>query len=105
MVMIRKRGGSLAPLLLTLLFCSIALLIGGSAGPALGQTGLLIAGRVLSDVNNNLQIDAADQPLAGVEVRLLNASGTPLAATVTDSLGGYVFAGVAAGGSYLLTTV
>ena len=105
MVMIRRRGGLLAPLLLALFFCGIALLIGGSAGPALGQTGLLIAGRVLSDVNNNLQVDAADQPLAGVEVHLLSANGTPLQATTTDTLGGYVFTDVAAGGSYLLTTV
>src|SRR4051812_31204899 len=104
MVMIRRRWGGGASLLLALLFCSIALLIGGSAGPALGQAGLLISGRVLSDVNNNLQIDAGDQPLSGVEVRLLNANGTPLTSTVTDVQGGYVFTGVAAGGSYLITT-
>ena len=59
----------------------------------------------MSDTNFNRVVDAADTPLVAVEVRLLDALGSPVSVTATDAMGHYSFDSVVAGGSYLITTV
>ncbi len=56
-----------------------------------------ISGRVYADANRNEQLDSGEQRLAGVTVRLLDASGATLATTTTDANGEYCFDGLAPG--------
>ncbi len=101
MVTTRKRRGLAAWLLLSLLFCG-ALTWGAGATPA---AALGISGQVLDDSNLNRRVDPTDRPLSLVEVRLLDANGGLVAVSLTDVLGQYRFDNVAAGGSYLITTI
>ena len=104
MVTTWKRKGVSVLMLLALLIGSIFALVGG-AGPATAQAPSVISGRVLGDTNLNRLVDAADAPLVAVEVRLLDATGSPVAVTSTDTQGGYSFTGLTPGVSYLITTV
>src|SRR4051794_14068033 len=104
MVTNRKRQGVLAHMLLSLIIGSILAFV-GAGSPASAQGSSTISGRVLSDTNLNRVVDASDTPLVAVEVRLLDALGSPVAVTATDAMGHYSFDNVVAGGSYLITTV
>ena len=50
-----------------------------------------LTGRVHLDPNQNCRFDAGEQPLAGVVIRLRDASGQVLAETTTDAEGRYRF--------------
>jgi large repetitive protein len=52
---------------------------------------------VWEDTNKNGQQDAGELPVAGVKVNLLNASGTVIATTTTDSFGKYLFSDLPSG--------
>jgi serine-aspartate repeat-containing protein C/D/E len=56
-----------------------------------------VAGFVYHDVNNNGVRDSGESPIPGTTVILLDASGTQVASTTTDSTGFYKFANLAAG--------
>ena len=56
-----------------------------------------IHGRVHLDLNGNGELDAGEDPLAGVTVRLLNGSGNQIATTSTDGNGRYWFLDLAPG--------
>lgn len=99
----RQPGVPVRALLAVLISSALTLAVG--AGPAGAQAPGSISGRVLGDTNLNRVVDTADTPLVAVEVRLLDASGSPVAVTATDAAGRYSFDGLAAGGSYLITTV
>jgi hypothetical protein len=104
MVTTRKRTGLSARLLLAL-FLASALGVGGASPSASAQALGVISGRVLGDTNLNRLVDTSDAPLAAVEVRLLDATGAPIAVSSTDAQGSYSFTGVTPGVSYLITTV
>jgi serine-aspartate repeat-containing protein C/D/E len=53
--------------------------------------------RVWIDANDNGVQDSGEASLAGVTVRLLNASGQVIATQLTDASGNYLFTGLAAG--------
>ncbi|MGQ9821200.1 MAG: SdrD B-like domain-containing protein [Thermogutta sp.] len=57
----------------------------------------MLAGRVFSDQNLNNAWDETDDPIAGVVIRLRDATGSILASTVTDAEGRYRFEGLAPG--------
>jgi len=50
-----------------------------------------LAGRVYLDLNQNCRWDDGEQPLSGVQVRLLDSAGSVVAATATDATGRYRF--------------
>jgi protocatechuate 3,4-dioxygenase beta subunit len=56
-----------------------------------------IGGRVIADGNGNCVYDQGESLLAGVTVHLLDSSGTVLDTTLTDSVGEYMFTGLAPG--------
>lgn len=56
-----------------------------------------ISGRVIADLNGNCVLDPGEQPLAGVELHLLDAAGNLLAVTHTDAQGQYRFGGLRPG--------
>ncbi len=56
-----------------------------------------IQGQVFVDLDFDCLRDADEQPLAGVKVELLNASGQVLSTTFTDANGQYSFAGLRPG--------
>ncbi len=64
---------------------------------------ILIASIVCNDANNNDLSDAGDQPIAGATVNLYECGNTttPIATSITDSLGNYLFDGLEPG-SYVV---
>ncbi|MCC7336145.1 MAG: carboxypeptidase regulatory-like domain-containing protein [Pirellulaceae bacterium] len=56
-----------------------------------------IAGTVFVDLDDDCILDANEQPLAGVRMTLLDASGVVVATTLTDSSGNYSFSNLRPG--------
>lgn len=56
-----------------------------------------VGDRVWFDTNSNGVQDAGETGISGITVTLLDGSGNPLATTVTDANGNYLFSGLAAG--------
>src|SRR5205085_2018296 len=56
-----------------------------------------LSGHVYFDANCNCVLDAGDQPIPGVTVRLLNAAGAVVGTTTTDVNGFYQFLNLPAG--------
>jgi len=56
-----------------------------------------VSGHVYHDQNNNGVRDANETPIPGTTVALIDASGTQIATTTTDSTGFYKFSGLSAG--------
>ncbi|MCA9157434.1 MAG: carboxypeptidase regulatory-like domain-containing protein, partial [Planctomycetales bacterium] len=56
-----------------------------------------IAGTVFVDLDDDCILDANEQPLAGVSMTLLDASGVVVATTLTDSSGNYRFSNLRPG--------
>lgn len=52
---------------------------------------VMVSGRVFADNNGNDRIDAGDEPLEGVTIHLLDASGARIASTTTNDQGLYRF--------------
>jgi hypothetical protein len=59
-----------------------------------------VAGRIWQDANGNATQDLGEPGIANVQVTLKDQFGTPLATTLTDSNGRYLFAGVVSGTGY-----
>jgi hypothetical protein len=64
-----------------------------------------ITGSVWQDINNNLLRDSNEHKIPGVSIQLFNGAGTLIATTVSDSDGGYRFAGLPFGDYYLSVPV
>ena len=64
--------------------------------PATVQSGATISGRVINDQNGNGQVDADEEPLPGVLIRLVDVNGGQTSVT-TDDLGTYSFTGLQSG--------
>ena len=52
---------------------------------------------VWEDTNNNGILDSGEKGISGVSVQLLDANGTPLAGTITNGDGNYLFGGLGSG--------
>ncbi len=74
-----------------------------SASVAITVTGASIAGRVIDDLNGNDVADPGEPGIAGVAVQLQQA-GNPVASTVTEAEGDYLFSPLVPG-AYDVTTV
>ena len=60
-----------------------------------------VSGNIFLDCNGATPSVGADSPLMGVVVSLLNSSSVPVASTITDSSGYYIFADLAPGTYYV----
>jgi large repetitive protein len=75
-----------------------------SAKNNFGELGATLSGHVYSETDNSGARDAGEPAIGGVTVTLRNASGTPIATTVTDAAGFYSFTDLPAGAYTVVET-